>query len=52
MTALWNADHAQTVANDWLQKNPGHVWRGEWRNTVPGQRGQIDVYQRVGDLSV
>lgn len=49
---IWNNDHAQEVANDWLNKNPGWEYRGEWRTTQPGVMSQIDVYTKVGDLTV
>lgn len=42
---IWNNDHAIQVANDWIAKNPGYVWRGDWRSTVPGVMSVIDVFK-------
>ena len=41
---IWNNDHAQEVATDWINKNPGWEFRGEWRTTQAGVMSQIDVY--------
>ena len=32
---IWNNDHANEVAADWIGKNPGWEFRGEWRTTQP-----------------
>lgn len=49
---IWDNNHAQQVAADWLAKNPGWEFRGEWRTTQEGVMSQIDVYNKVGDLTV
>ena len=41
---IWNNDHANEVAGDWIGKNPGWEFRGEWRSTQAGVMSQIDVY--------
>lgn len=42
---IWDNNHAQQVANDWLAKNPGHTWKGDWRTTVEGQKSEIEVFK-------
>jgi hypothetical protein len=42
---IWNNDHAQTVGNDWIAKNPGYVWRGGWRTTKEGVMSVLEVYR-------
>ena len=49
---IWNDDHAKQVAQDWLSKNPGYVWKGEYRTTVPGVMSVLDVYSKTMDVSV
>ena len=41
---IWNNDHAVEVANDWIAKNPGWEYRGNWRSTQAGVASQIDVF--------
>jgi len=43
---IWDNNHAQQVANDWLGKNPGHTWKGDWRTTVEGQKSEIEVFRQ------
>lgn len=44
---IWDNNHAKTVAEDWLGKNPGHTWKGDWRTTVEGQQSVIEVFRQL-----
>ena len=44
---IWDNNHAKTVAADWLAKNPGHIWKGDWRTVVEGQQSVIEVFRQL-----
>lgn len=35
--------HAQQIADDWLLKNRGYRWTGQWLNKIPGKMAVIMV---------
>ena len=40
---LWNNDDAKSKAHSWVEHNPGWVFTGEWKTTVPGKMSVIMV---------
>ena len=43
MGPLWNNDDAIAKAKQWVEHNPGWVFTGEWKTTVPGSMSVILV---------
>jgi len=37
MGPLWNNDDANAKATEWISANPGWLFDGNWRTTMPGQ---------------
>lgn len=40
---IWNHAHAEEIAHQYEQDNPGTKWNGQWRTTVPGRKSVIGV---------
>lgn len=40
---IFNNDHAQQLASEWCNKNPGWKYTGEWNTTVPNVMSVIVV---------
>jgi hypothetical protein len=43
MGPLWNNDDAVAKAKQWIEHNPGWIFTGEWKTTIPGQMSVILV---------
>jgi hypothetical protein len=43
---IYSKAHAQRIAENFLAKNPDHIWTGHWMTTQPGRMSVINVKKR------
>lgn len=49
---IWDNDHAAKVAGEWLDRNPGFVWTGQWRTLRANEASVIQVAKKPSSQTV